>query len=210
MLGAILPLFTGLLAMQAVSLGLIVVKNRFGILAAAVSGGMMMPLGLIYVAGCLLTHYAVKYAPFEHAPQGSRGEAFPSSRTRALRVISGAGILLGLFGLLTQGWPFFGLFLGIGCLALYMSLRIAANPPLGMLPDALALAPSMFADRLRLPYKDIRKATLLDDHTIRFTVETPSGERELDWSLNLVMPSRRRTAFERLIAVLDGAGVPML
>lgn len=210
MTASALPVLVGLLALQALSLALILSGSRFGIVAALISACLMIPIGFIYGVGCLLTYYAIRLAPFERVPRGpSPGRAFPSACMRPLRIGSAVGIAGGLICLFLLRTPFFGLFLGCGCLALYLALRVAANPPLALGRDELILTPALLAGRVRLPYASIRKATLFDNQRIRFAVETPEGVRELEWSLESVRAGDRRDAFEGLAEALGAADVPM-
>ena len=56
-LRALQPVMFVLLSLQALAVGLIASKNRAGLVLAAVASFFMMPAGLVYLTGCVLSHY---------------------------------------------------------------------------------------------------------------------------------------------------------
>ncbi len=207
---AAIPFLQGIIAVQCVALWLIISGSRLGVIAAVVSGCLTIPAGFIYIVGCLFTYHAVRFAPFERALRLAPGRAFPSAFVAPL-FAAAVGCLFGavLCFFLSQPASFVALFLSAGFLALYLSRRVSANPPLALGRDGLTLTPAIFSERLRLPYASISKATLLDNQSILFTVRTPYGQKELVWPLASVRADSRREAFDALGEALEAAAVPM-
>lgn len=214
---AIKPLYYSMLAAQAVALGCIVSGLAFGLPLAVISGFLMLPASLVYLIGCALSHYRIKFAMFSAAPPGNQGAHFVFTsaalkKTRMLAIIllvSAAACLLLSLGAGYNMLDVVLAFLGMSMAGAYCMARAQKNPALSLYDSHLTLNPALFAPRLFLPYADIHQATLLDNGSIRFEIDSAKTRHILTWSLNAVAPEERRAALQELAAALTANGVAL-
>lgn len=206
------PLYYVMLAGQAVALGLIVTGLGFGLgLAALAAFFFMPPLNMIYLIGCALTHFRIKYAAFRKAPQGRAGAhfTFPAFALKMARVLTGALLLSALISMFIGLYDIGVIFFSLGLGGIYCVLRAAKNHALSLYDDFFTLTPGLLAERLLIPYNEVRKATLNEDESILFEVEGPAGAQALAWSLRSLWPEDRRAGLEELAAALTARDVPL-
>jgi len=205
------PFYLTLLLMQAVALFLIVRRAPFALPVAFIGGLLTIPLGFVYLLGSLLTYYRIKYADFAEAPAGYAGARyiFPSFILKKMRIFAGASFAVFVALLLLDSFNLSVSFLALTLVGLYCTLRAGKNHALALYDDSLTLTPGLLAPKLLLPYSNITLATLRENETIQFEVNTPGGSRSLIWPLLTVDPTQRRQAVEELGAALDARGVPL-
>lgn len=201
---AIKPVYYGLLALQVIALAFIVLRVRFGVGLAAVAAFFMLPGSLIYIIGCALTYYRVRYDGFGTAgkdPYSGALFVYPSAWAPKARVGTGTAMLASL-GALLLGYHDIALILfGVSLAGFYCAIRAGRHHALALLRDAFVIVPELFAPRLAVAYRDVREATLLDDKII-FDLETPGGARQLFWGLRSLDARERNEAVEELGAAL--------
>ena len=206
----IFPLMLALLAGQALAVGLIASRIRAGIVVAAVSSFLMLPAALIYLVGCLLSHYRILYSPFTVRAEYSRvRHTFPSMAASRLPYFAGAGMVASALCFSAHQIDLGITLLGLSLTAAYLALRTKKYPALSIHDRYFVLTPGLFAGPLLIPYARVRKATLYDDESIRFEIETASGAAVLPWSLLRVENPKRRVALESLGNALSENGVPL-
>lgn len=209
---AIRPIYYGLLAVQALALGLIAMRIRLGLPLAVIAAFFMLPGSLVYLVGCTLSHYRGKYADFAVAPASVYDGAlfvYRSAWAKKLRIATGVSIVLSV-GCLLLGYLDFSLILfGVALAGFYCSVRAGKNHALALRDSALVLTPELFAPRLVIPYVQIEQATLLDTERIILDVETPAGPRRFPWLLRSLEPGERLAAIEELGAALAAHGVAL-
>ncbi len=202
---AVKPVYYGLLALQLIALAFIVLRVRFGLGLAAVAAFFMLPGSLIYIIGCALTYYRVRYdgfsAPDKKDPYGGALFVYPSAWAPKARIATGVAMLSSL-GALLLGYHDIALVLfGVSLAGFYCAFRAGRHHALALLRDAFVIVPDLFAPRLAVAYRDVREATLLDDKII-FDLETPGGARQLAWGLRSLDVRERNEAVEELGAAL--------
>jgi hypothetical protein len=211
LLETVRPFYLTLLLLQSVALFLIVFRVPFALGVAFICGLLTLPVGIVYMLGTLLTHCQMKYADFDSAPVNyARAlHIFPSFISKKMRIL--AGVSFGAFALLVlmKNINMATTLLSLAIAGFYCALRAGKNHALALYDDGLALTPSLFSPTLVLPYSSITLATLQENETIRFEVNTPGGSRFLVWPLLAVAPERRREAIEELGAALHARGVPL-
>lgn len=204
------PFLLILLGMQALSVGLIASRFKWGLVLAAVSSFFMLPAALVYLIGCVLSHYRWKYAAFDRTSDyGGALSTFPLAIAAKLPYVAGGGVVLG--GLcLTMGMVDMGImFLALGLTAGYLVMRTRKFQALSIHQQYFTIVPGIFADALIVPYAAVRAATLYDDESIRFDLELESGKILLSWPLGRVDPRFRRSALESLGQALASHDVPL-
>lgn len=214
-LGTIRPFYMTLLLLQAAALFLLLHRKPFALPLAFISGLLTVPVGFVYLMGCLLTHYQLKYAYFPPVPPtliGSVGarHIFPSGAARKMRLLtisaSAAFAVLFLLGSYNLAATFFAL----SWVGLYCAMRAAKNHALVLYDDGLTLTPGLLSPALWLPYANITLATLYDNASIEFEVSAPGGPPQfLVWPLRTLDPAQSREAIEELGAALHARGVPL-
>ncbi len=206
-----LPILVGCVLAQAVALALIVNGQRVGLMLACAAGFFLCPASLIYLTGCFFSYWAVKSADFERAASDfSDAEAvFPSANTKKYSLASCPLCIFSLGMWFTGMTSLAGLFLGVGCVILYLAYNAHRNPALTLHPSHMTIVPSVLSPRLHVAYAKITKATLIEKQCILFTVETPQGLRNLRWPILTVEETRRREAFEKLTVALTKFHVPL-
>ena len=205
------PIMALLLGLQAVSLGLIASKFKAGIVLAVVGSFFMLPASLIYLIGCLLSHYRSKYAAFQSTTTLSKtGASFPSASAARLPYLTAGGFALCAF-CFTAGLTDLGIiFLGLGLTGIYLSMRARKFHALSLQQSCFIVTPGLMADPLSIPYSSVRDATLSEDESIRFTIDIQKGQPVvLSWSLRRVEKNSRRAALENLGAALAAHYVPL-
>lgn len=205
------PMLYAILAGQAVALGLIAMGMAAGVILAAASGFFLLPGSMVYLIGCALSYYRVKYADFIQAPPGYADAhfVFRSMGLSRTRIMTGALLLSALMLTLLGAFDMSLVLLGMGLGGVYCTVRAAKNQALSLHDDHLTISPAIFAARILIPYAAVRKAALLDDESITFEVETAAGVKELNWNLRAVAPQERRAALEELGAALTANNVPL-
>lgn len=212
LMGALRPILILLLLTQGTALLLLTRGMLLGLIMGCVAGAFMLPIGLVFILGCVLSYYNVKYQDFatpKAGYQGARrvfrsGLAFPFWMASA-----GCGLLMlttSYTGFANLSVSFCGFALGLA----YLAFRVSALAPLALFQDYFTITPSPVARRIALPYEHMLRATLYDNGGIQFDVQTPRGERSLVWSLNLVRKEERRDALEALGKTLAEHNVPLL
>ena len=205
------PLFLGFLAAQAGALLLMAYRVPFGLGIAMITGFLSLPISLIYLVGCLLTHYRIRYSDYPIAPKDYSGARFifRSLARKRMMVFMGAGFAFCMAFMVMGIVNMAATFLAVGLAGAYCAHRAASHHALSIHKDYITVSPGLFADRLLLPYAIIRMATLNENNTITFEVDTLQGSKSLVWSLLIVEPAQRRQAIEELGAALDAHGVPL-
>ncbi len=191
--------------MQVVALLMLEFRAPGGLILAFIAAFFTMPIGIIYLLGCLFTQNNVRFSIFmqQKTPTITKSRAkFPSSQTKSLGITAAICIGLGVLAYLNQMVDFAAVGICSGLAVLYMTKRTISMPPLVFYDDYLAVVPVVTANPVILPYKDIQKATLLPDESIIFTVTTPNGNKSLHWKLVQVEKQRRREALELMADVL--------
>ena len=210
-LGVLQPVALFLLGLQAVSVGLIASRFKAGLALAVFASFFMLPAGLVYLIGCILSHYRCKYAGLEMAFSSGPAQAvFPQSSAATLPYATTGGFVLCavciVAGLLDMGV----MFLGLGLTGIYLSLRARKCHALSLHQTYFTVTPGLFADPLPIPYAAVQSATLCDDESIRFALElAPGRQAELVWSLLRVDKKNRRAALESLGEALAAHHVPL-
>lgn len=197
---AIKPVYYALLALQVLALAFIALRVRFGLGLAAIAAFFMLPGSLIYIIGCALTYYRVRYDAFATASKNPYGDAlfvYPSSWAPKARIGTGIAMLASLGGLLLGYHDIALILFGVSLAGFYCAIRAGRHHALALLRDAFVIVPELFAPRLSVPYRDVREATLSGD-TIVFDLETPGGARQLAWNLRGLETRERYAAVEEL------------
>ena len=210
-LEAIRPLYLALLLLQAAALFLIVFRLPFALALAMISGLLTMPVGAVYLLGCMLTHYRMKYAAFDAAPEGyaRASHIFPAVVVKKVQLVAGASFTAFTVLILMNNLNVAATFFVLAAISLYCILRAGKHHALALYDDGLTVTPSLLSPTLLLSYSSITLATLHDNNTIQFEVNTPGGPRSLVWSLLTIAPEQRIEAIEELGAALDARGVPL-
>lgn len=211
LLHTVRPFHLALLLAQTAALGLMAMRVPFALGVAFIAAMLTIPGSFVYLLGCLLTHYRVKYADFAVAPAGYRGarHIFPAFALRKMQVFSLVNFSAGLFLVWRGDYMVSFTFFALTLVGLYCLYRARAIHALSLHGDHCTLNPGLFAPRLRISYADVELATLFENETIQFTIRTPDGRRSLLWPLQTVRPEQRRQAVEELGAELDACGVPL-
>lgn len=205
------PIMLVLLGLQAAALGLIASRSKAGIVLAVIASFFMMPSGLVYLIGCVLSHYRWKYADFSStSAYGQIEMSFPSATAATLPYFAAGGFALCAL-CFTAGMVDMGvIFLGLGLTGVYLSMRARKFHALTLHQDHFTVTPGLFVNPLAIPYSSVREATLYDDESIRFTVAPKEGQPVvLAWSLLRVEKKSRRAALENLGAALAAHRVPL-
>ena len=200
-----------ILAMQAVAMGLLATRSVLGLPIAVLGALLMLPGSLVYLIGCLLTHYRNKFSDFIPAPK-AYGEAlfrFSAAFAPIMRIAASVSIALSFLAVYIGWLNAAALCFGVSLAALFFAFRSRTTPPLAIFRDCCTVTPGLFASSVLIPYASIRLATLRPDECILFEVETEQGLRSLPWSLRSVVQSERREALERLGSALSEHGVPL-
>lgn len=211
------PIFYALLAAQAVALGLIGAGIGTGLGLAMAAGFFMLPGSLIYLLGCALSYYNVKYAAFRKAPLNYAGAhfLFPGANMIKTRILTMALLLSAGLCLLTgyatgyNTYDMMFIMLGLALAGAYCMARARRQAALGLYDQHLTLCPALFASPILLPYKDIAGAQLRDDGGIVFDLKGGNGPGRLVWQSTAVLPAQRRQALEELGAALTASGVAL-
>ena len=205
------PIMLLLLGLQAVALGLIASKSKIGIVLAGIASFFMMPAGLVYFLGCILSHCRWKYADFESITAYSHSEAsFPSAPAAKLPILTigtfAVSILCFISGIADLG----GIFFCLSLAGVYLSIRARKFHALSLHQGYFTVTPGIFVDPLAIAYSSVREATLNDDDSIRFSIDSSKGTPlVLAWSLLRVEKNNRRAALETLGAALTAHHVPL-
>lgn len=204
-------IFYVVLAMQAVALGMLATRVPFGLALACLGSVLMLPGSLLYLIGCLLSHYRNKYLDFTPAPSNYSGALFRFSSAFApkMRITASVAIALSFLAVLTGWVNAAAVCFGVSIAAFYFAIRTRRMPPLTLFDKHLTLTPGLFASSLLIPYSSIRVATLMPNESIVFTVESEARERPLTWSLLSVAAPERREALEALGKILSENGVTL-
>lgn len=200
-----------LLGLQALALGLIASRIRFGIHLALVAAFFMLPGSLVYGIGAMFSQDRVKYADVAIAPAKYTGAhyIFRAYATKKMYLFTGISTAFFLF-MVMAGWGDVSLiFFGFALAGLYFAVRSAKHHALTLHDDYFTLSPGIFSRRLLVPYSSVGLATLFDDETIRFSFPLGSCPAILMWSLRTVDPKERRFALEELGAALAAHGVQL-
>ena len=206
------PAMYMLLFLQVLAIGLIALRHVAGLVLAVFAGVFLIPAGLVYILGCVLSHYRWKYALFASGAVYSRGAraAFRSSLAATLPIFAFAGFALGMLCYVSGLRDFVVLFFGLGLTGAYLSVRARKHHALSLHEDHFTVVPGLFVDPLAIPYSIVHEATLNDDESIRFTVELKPGQTvAFSWSLLRVEKKSRRDALESLGAALAAHNVPL-
>ena len=205
------PVLFLLLGLQAVALALISRRQPAGLVLALVAGVPLAPAALVYIIGCILSHYRWKYAAYASTTTYTRTRAaFRSALADILPPFAFGGFVLGVLCIYAGLGEFFTMFLGLGLTGVYLSVRARKFYALSLHEDYFTVAPGLFTDPVVIPYSTVHEAALYDDESIRFTLEPVPGARAvLTWSLRRVEKKSRREALESLGAVLDAHHVPL-
>ena len=204
------PVLLLLLLIQALALGLIASRFTAGLVLAVFGSFFIMPVGLVYLIGCIYSHYRWKFADFAVSTgYGGAMSVFRSSSAATMPYLAVGGLALAVlcfaFRLVNPG----GMFLGLGAVGLHFTSRAKKLYPLSIHQDYFTLMPGLFIGPLVIPYSSVRSATLYDDESIRFEVETNGGTAMLSWSLLRVEVRQRRAALEGLGTALAEHHVPL-
>ncbi|MDR3177202.1 MAG: hypothetical protein LBU06_11820 [Desulfovibrio sp.] len=211
------PIFMGLLAGQAVALGLIAAGSRFGLPLSVLVGLLTLPGGVVYMLGCALSTGRVRYADFTPAPSGVQGAfyIFPASAVKKTRVWTAAFLIGMLAAFLFDAYDAGIVFCSLASGAAWCMWRAAKIPVLALYERHFTLAPDFFARPLLISYDSVDEARLLEETAspvpfrflrpegrvqakIRFRVETGKGARDLDWSLERLVQSDQGPALREL------------
>lgn len=205
------PFYMGMLGTQAISLGLIAGGFGFGLGLACLAGLPMLPGSIIYIIGCAITHYRVKYAAFAEGPADYAGAhfVFRSFTVKKTRILTGALFLSALTCTALGSLDFGTIFLGMALAGLYCMFRARKYYALTLHDDFLTLHPALFAGRILIPYSTVAEAVLNSDQSVHFRLDQPPGKKDIIWNLRSVEPEERRAALEELGAALTAAGVPL-
>jgi hypothetical protein len=203
--------YLAVLLAQAGALFLIVYRVSFAFVVALVSGVLTTPIGFVYLVGSMLTQYQVKYADFTSAPAvyGRARQIVPAFVLKRRRLFTGSSIAAFALFVFMKNFNMAASFFALGLVGMYCAARAGKNHALALHDDGLTLSPGLFAPSLLLPYSSITLATLHENQSIQFDVNTPGGPRSLVWSPFAVAPDQRREAVEELGAALDAHGVPL-
>jgi hypothetical protein len=210
-LGLLQPIAFLLLALQAAAVGLIASRFKAGIVLAAVVGAFMLPAGFVYLIGCMLSHYRVKYAAFTSSAAYSQAQVvFPSAAAATLPYLAAAGFALVALCIAAKELNMGIMLLGLSLTGLYLSMRARKFYALSLHQSCFTVTPGLFVDPLEILYSTVQTATLNDDESIRFTIETkPDKTLVLVWSLQRVEKKSRREALENLGNALAAHHVPL-
>ncbi len=206
------PIVFGILVIQALGLALIAMRFGAGLVVACIGGALMLPAGVVFIVGCVLSHYNIRYFRFFPAPSGYAGARaiFRTAYARRFWIMFGVGAALAFLLFNTGLANFAFLILAFACTAMYLAFRVTTQHPLVLFDTHLTIVPAVMARRVVLPYQAIRAATMFADSSIRFDVDTADGTHSLSWSLNSVEEQSRRAALEALATALTANNVPLL
>lgn len=218
MLEGIRPLHIMLLLTQAAALALMLLKVSIALFVACVASLFTMPGSLVYLLGCLLTHYRVKNAGFMVAPpdSGGSGDAegaavFPSFAVKKMLAFAGLAGALCLVCLAAGNATLALTFLALAVIGGYLAFRAGRRPALSLHASGLALSPGVLSERLALPYADMNQVTLFlqPKERLQFDIATPAGPKTFEWPLRTIEPGRRREALDVLADSLRSQGVAL-
>ena len=212
MLGTIRPFHMTLLFAQTAALVLMVMRVPFvPLVLAFIAAGLTLPGSLVYLIGCLLSHYRIKYAAFPVAPPAYQGASFifPSFAVRKMRVFAAISFAAGLFLLWLGDYSFSVTFFAVSIVGVYCLYRAKAIHALSLHDRHLTLSPGLLAPKLLSPYDAVELATLFENGVIQFEIGTPGGTQRLVWPSQAVEPALRRQAIEELGSALGAHGVPL-
>ena len=204
------PILLLLLLSQALALGLIASRFTAGLVLAVVSSFFMMPVGLVYLIGCIYSHYRWKFANFAIATgYGGAISVFRSASAARMPYFALGGFVLGVAGFASGLVDFGVMFCCLGAVGLHFTSRVKKLHPLSIHQEYFTLMPGIFIGPLVVPYSSVRAATLYDDESIRFDIGTNGGKTLLSWSLLRVEAQQRRAALESLGAALAERNIPL-
>ena len=211
MFDTVRPVHMTLLLAQAGALLLMVLNVPFALFVAFASASLTIPGSFVYLLGCLLTHYRIKYAEFFTAPPGYAGAlfCFPAHALKKMRVFTIASACAFVMLLLMGDYSIAATFFAVALVGLYCVFRAKANNALSLHEDYLTLTLGLFTPRLLIPYEAIQMATLYTNDSIQLDVETAAGRRSVVWPLQSVEPGERLQAVEEMGAALHTHGVPL-
>ena len=212
-LSQVRSIFTIFLLFQALSVVLLRLQPKVGLLLGVLAGLVaVLPVSMVYILGIIFSYYGVIYDGYETAPAEGQGVGHEAMDWRARRMLFqglfgvGAGVIL--FGV---GAVSIGGFVVIGSLLFSLvALRAQRTSPFGIYDEYLALMPNLFSKRVMLPYTVIRSATLLSDETIQFTVVLKGSLQSFSWSLACIDPAQRKATVQRLAETLTHNGVELM
>ena len=206
------PILFLMLVAQVVAIALIASRFAAGLVLAGISAFFMMPASILYLMGCLLSHFNWKYDAFAAAPKGYAGAIRQFRAVAARNMWYATAASMGLCFVTFAGGmiDLAAIFLSTGIASIYMAMRSGEAHALSLHETYIIIVPALLAKRILVPYDTVNKAALLADETIIFEVRTGTGTYPLTWSLRSVEPASRREALEELGAALTAHNVPLL
>ncbi|MDR2489074.1 MAG: hypothetical protein LBD42_06250 [Desulfovibrio sp.] len=205
------PLMFPLLSIQAAAVGLIASRIKAGIVLAIIAGFFELPASLVYIIGCLLSHYRFKYSVFPSVAAHDQAQAvFPSAYVSILPYLALGGFALGALCFVTgsRDWGLMAFSLGLA--GSYLHSRAKKFYALSLHHTYFTVTPGLFADPLKILYSTVQAATLHADKSIHFTIEAKPGQTlTLFWSLLKVEKKSRQAALESLGTTLAAHYVPL-
>ena len=204
MVESLKPFLLILAGLQVLALVMLEYRTPGAMILAFITAFFTMPIGIVYLLGCLFTQNNVRFADFiqQKTKLAKPRASFASSQTKGLAIVGAIGVGAGIIFMMRGYMDFASVGICSGLAMLYMSSRTVYMPPLSFYDDHLVVVPILTANPIVLPYASIQKATLLADERVVFTVSTEAGEKQLQWRLTFVHQSLRKEALKLLADVL--------
>ena len=199
-----LPVIQGAVAVQAASIFLLWLRVPGGIFIAWASGLVMLPFGLFFIEGCLMTRQRGRFAGFEPAPPTEEfGLLYPNITPEhnpyiGLGVML-TGVLFYMLGVMSVVCTFLVV---TGIILVIRSKRLRTRPVLGLYDHYFVMTPNVWAETYAVPYRSVR-GYLLRNKQIFLMVEDARGqERELVIPLRRIHPEDREDAISTFASKL--------
>lgn len=201
----LLPVFRIGLLLQALTIVFLLFRIRGGVILGCVGGLLMLPLGLIFAEGSLLTHNRVKYAPFKalaHEEEPAVG-VYPFSGMHR-SVLPGAGILaVGVFFFVSYGITgTAGVAFLAGLLLLGRTMIARRRPLVTLHKHYLTVTPNIWSENYTVPYEKVKK-TVKDWRNIYLTVEVGREERVIGIPVRSMPSLVQEQAPEAILACVE-------
>lgn len=193
----LLPIIRAALILQGVSIILLWAGFPGAILLAYAGGLVMIPVGLIFIEGCLVTHQRGRYKWLNADLPGPDDYGLTYSNTSpennphvGLGVVL-TGVLFYMLGVTSAIGTFLVV---IGIILAARGKRLQSRPVLGLYDDFFVVTPNIWADAYSIPYGSVR-AYQLKNKKVNLLVEDAKGkEHELVIPLRRIHPEDREDA----------------
>lgn len=207
----IAKMFWWIIAFQGLGLVLVALRSPLGLIVAIGSGFFMLPLGFVYIAGCLLSHNAAIYEPFagtlpnEGRPLAAYLFQNEKNLSTSVMVLSIAGAAI--FFMMD---PLMGLLLiGAGTFCLFIVKRIRGRFVLALYDSFFTYMGGFFAKDIKVPYSAVRAGSLISEDKVRLEVGMGDRVVPLVVAARAIRQDDRRPALDALGRMLLHYNVPL-